>query len=239
MTTSGTGFDVWAVCGLTPSASSICSAFPWSAVTRQTPPARFTAATTSPRQRVNDLDGLDDSRDDAGVADHVRVREVHDREAEAAGLDAFDEPARHLRRGHLRLLVVRSDITWRGDQLAGLAGPRVLPPAVQEVRHVGVFLRLRNVQLADACFRERLGERFLDQPLSECHGAIEVVVVLRHRRQVEAGIDELPRQLSRTVGTEVEEDRAVLRAKAGTALEHDGLDELVGDAAVVARLNDG
>ena len=49
VTTSGTAFVVCAVCGLTPSASSICSALPWSAVTRQIPPAACVASTTTPR----------------------------------------------------------------------------------------------------------------------------------------------------------------------------------------------
>ena len=141
--------------------------------------------------------------------------------------------------GHLRLLVIRLHIPWRGNELAGLARPRVFSSAVQEVRDVGVLLGLRDVQLANSGIGERLRERFLDQLLPERDRAIEVVVVPRHRRQVEAGVDELPRQLARTVGAEVEEDRAVLRAEPGTALEYDGLDELVRDAVVVARLNGG
>ena len=83
VTTSGTGFVVWAVCGLTPSGSSIVSALPWSAVTRQTPPAASTAVDDHAEASVRGLDGLDDGRDRARVADHVRVREVDDREAVA------------------------------------------------------------------------------------------------------------------------------------------------------------
>ena len=49
MTTSGTGLVEWAVLG-EPSGSSIWSALPWSAVTRQAPPEPWTAETTSPRQ---------------------------------------------------------------------------------------------------------------------------------------------------------------------------------------------
>ena len=63
VTISGTGFVVWAVCGLTPSGSSICSAFPWSAVIRQTPPSSVTRSTTRPRQRVGRLHRLDHRRD--------------------------------------------------------------------------------------------------------------------------------------------------------------------------------
>src|SRR5688572_7817839 len=48
VTTSGTRFVVWAVCGLTPSASSITSAFPWSAVTKHTPSTARTQSSTRP-----------------------------------------------------------------------------------------------------------------------------------------------------------------------------------------------
>src|SRR5262249_36098935 len=51
VTISGTGFVVWAVCGLTPSGSSMTSALPWSAVTRQTPPSSVTRSTTRPSPR--------------------------------------------------------------------------------------------------------------------------------------------------------------------------------------------
>ena len=79
--TSGTGFVVCAVCGLTPSSSSSFSALPWSAVTRHTPPARCVASTTVAEARVHRLDRLDDGRDDARVPDHVGIREVDDAEA--------------------------------------------------------------------------------------------------------------------------------------------------------------
>ena len=78
--TSGTGFVVCAVCGLTPSSSSIFSALPWSAVTRQTPPGAWVASTTLAEARVGGLDRAHDGGDHAGVADHVRVREVDDAE---------------------------------------------------------------------------------------------------------------------------------------------------------------
>ena len=55
MTTNGTGLSEWAVFG-EPSGSSMSSALPWSAVTMQAPPDSCTAATTSPRQRVDRLD---------------------------------------------------------------------------------------------------------------------------------------------------------------------------------------
>ena len=86
----GTRFVVWAVCGLTPSASSICSALPWSAVTRQTPPSAVHRLDDAAEAGVGRLDRLHDRRDHAGVADHVRVREVDDRERVAVA-DLLDE----------------------------------------------------------------------------------------------------------------------------------------------------
>ena len=84
MTISGTRFVVWAVCGReTPSGSRSCSALPWSAVTRQTPPSSVTRSTMRPRQRSVVSTARDDGRDHAGVADHVRVGEVDDAEAVA------------------------------------------------------------------------------------------------------------------------------------------------------------
>ena len=50
MTTNGTGFSEWAVCG-PPSGVSISSALPWSAVTIAPPPRSSTALSTWPRQR--------------------------------------------------------------------------------------------------------------------------------------------------------------------------------------------
>src|SRR5439155_7279533 len=57
--------------------------------------------------------------------------------------------------------------------------------------------------------------------------------------EVEAALEELLRQLAGAVGAEVEEDRGVVAREARPALEHDGLDELVGHAALVARSHGG
>ena len=68
-------------------------------------------------------------------------------------------------------------------------------------------------------------------------GAVELVAVARHRRQVDAGVDQQPRELPAAVRAEVEEDRGVARLDPRRALDHDRLDELVGHAGVVARLH--
>ncbi len=85
-----------------------------------------------------------------------------------------------------------------------------------------------------------LGQHLRDGLLREGDGEVEVVAVVRHRRQVDAEPAELLRQLPRPVGTEVEEDRGVPgRVEPRAAVDHDGDDELVGHAGVVARLHRG
>ena len=56
--------------------------------------------------RVGRLDRVDDGRDRAGVADHVRVGEIDHRERVVAAADLFDEAPRDLVGGHLGLEVV-------------------------------------------------------------------------------------------------------------------------------------
>jgi hypothetical protein len=69
-------------------------------------------------------------------------------------------------------------------------------------------------------------------------GNVEVVAVAGHRREVETERAELLRELPRAIGAEVEEDGGVaLRVEARSAVDDDGLDELVGDASVIARLH--
>ncbi len=50
-------------------------------------------------------------------------------------------------------------------------------------------------------------------------------------------LEEALRELARAVRPEVEEDGRVVRSEPRTPVEHDGLDELVGHAALVARTN--
>ena len=103
-----------------------------------------------------------------------------------------------------------------------------------------VLLGLGRVELADPVRREHLGERVLDDLLGEGDREVEVVAVAGHRRQVDAELAELLGELPRAVGAEVEEDRGVaLGIEPRAAVDDDRLDELVGDAAVVARLHGG
>ena len=156
-TINGTGLSVWAVLG-EPSGSSMCSALPWSAVTRHTPPPRATASTTSPQALVDGLDRVHRGRDHAGVADHVGVGEVDDREAKArlpVLAPGADEGGGGLAGAHLGREVVGGDVARRGRQLAPLPLVGGLLAAVEEVGDVRVLLGLGDVQLAQPGLGDR------------------------------------------------------------------------------------
>jgi hypothetical protein len=172
------------------------------------------------------------------VADHVRIGEVDDDEAEAAGFDRRGDALGDLLRRHLRLVVVARHVAWRVDEDPLLPRERLLPPAVEEVRDVGVLLGLGGVELADAVLAEHLGERAVDVLLAEGDREREVLAVAGHRRQVDAELAELLRELPRPVGAEVEEDRRVLRGiETRAAVDHRRLDELVRHSGVVVPLH--
>ena len=84
------------------------------------------------------------------------------------------------------------------------------------------------MQPPEAARCEHLGERVSDLLLREGDGKREVRAVARHGRQVDPGFEEALRELTGTIGAEVEEDRRVLRGlKPGPPCHDDGLDELV------------
>ncbi len=76
---------------------------------------------------------------------------------------------------------------------------------------MGVLLGLGDVQLAHAALGEHLGERLRHVLLAEDDGHVEIVAVARHRRQVEAAVEQQPGQLPPAIRPEVEEDHAVAR----------------------------
>ena len=174
------------------------------------------------------------------MADHVRVREVDDHEAVAVIVDGSRNAVCDLGRRHLRLVVVARDVSGRVDEDPLLPRERLLAPAVEEVGDVRVLLGLRRVELADAVGREHLGEHVLDLLIPEDDREVEVVPVAGHCRQVDAALTELLGELPRAIGAEVEEDRGVASGiEARTAVDDGGLDELVRNSAVVARLDGG
>ena len=92
------------------------------------------------------------------------------------------------------------------------------------------------MELANAGGGDRLRERVGDLLLPERGRALEVVAVAGHRDDVHASVEQPLGELAHAVGTEVEDDRRVLRrVEAWAAAEHDRLHELVRHAALVAR----
>ena len=94
------------------------------------------------------------------------------------------------------------------------------------------------MQLADAALCEYLGEDHVDALLREGDGKVEVVSILRHRREIGLQLSELLRELPSPVGPEVEEDRRIV-SEVDRPARIDGRrdDELVRDAGVVARVH--
>ena len=195
---------------------------------------------------VDRLDGLDDCREHARMADHVAVRVVEDDEIVLAGTDGLADLVRDLDGAHLRLEIVSRNLRTRHEN-AILALVRLLNAAVEEERDVRVLLRLCDTQLRHAVVLDDLAERLCDGLRRECDLRVHAVLVLRERRErdlealvalkaIERLIDERMRELTRAVGTEVEEDGAVTVLHAAVALDDERNDELIVDAARVARL---
>ena len=80
MSTSGTGFVVCAVCGLTPSGCEHRLRVPVVGGDERHAAGALDRLDDLAEARVGRLDGLTTAGIDARVADHVRVREVHDAE---------------------------------------------------------------------------------------------------------------------------------------------------------------
>src|SRR5690606_38677064 len=98
---------------------------------------------------VHRLHGFHRRLKDSCVAHHVAVGEVDHHQTVLAALNPLDRLFGHLKGAHLRLEIVRRHL-GRRDELAVLAGVRLLVPAVEKVGHVGVLLRLRDPQLLPA-----------------------------------------------------------------------------------------
>ncbi len=188
------------------------------------------------------------------MADHVRVGVVGDDEVVRPAPDRLDEGVGHAVGRHGRLEVVGRDLR-AGDEAAILARPGHLDAAIEEVRDVGVLLRLRDVELAPAGLAHRLGQRtgglgregHVDGQTGFVGGHRDDVQVDRRRPftgcpAVEAGegrtLGERPGQLPSPVGPEVgvDDDVAVDQRRAD-AVDGRRDDELVGLAAGVGGLD--
>ena len=200
-------------------------------------PSRRSRA-TRPRQRSTASTAATHRGDRARVADHVRVREVDDREAVAAP-DLARRTAPRARPPTSRASG-RSSATSRGDGTR----IRVSPSHSRSSPPFRKYVTCAYFSVSAACswrapaLESTSASVFRDLLLVERDREREVVAVARHRRQVDAGLEQPLRELPRAVRPEVEEDRRVRRRiEAGPPVEDDGLDELVGHPALVARLD--
>ena len=81
------------------------------------------------------------------MAHHIAVGEVDHDEVVLLGVDGTDELVLHLIGAHLGLQVVGGHLR-RVHENTVLTGERLLTAAVEEERHMGVFLSLGGMQLA-------------------------------------------------------------------------------------------
>ena len=192
---------------------------------------------------VYGLHGLHRRVIDAGVAHHVAVGKVQNDHVIGAGLDALHALVRHLRRAHLRLLIVGGHLGG-GHQYPVLTGKHSLGPAVEEEGHMGVLLRLRDPQLGHAHLAEILPQAIAHRHPGEGHlhiGHGGVVLCVAHEghgeklagEAVELRVHQGPGDLPGPVGPEVEEDHAVIVGDGALGITDHGFHEFVGDAPVI------
>src|SRR6185369_13027383 len=92
------------------------------------------------------------------------------------------------------------------------------------------------MELPDTVLREHLRERVGDLLLLKSDGAVEIVPIVGHRREVVLALEQELGELPGAVRTEVEEDCRVSRAEPRPR-KNDRLEELVRYAGLVARLD--
>ena len=183
------------------------------------------------------------------MTDHVGIRQVDDREVIAPAANRLDERGGDTGRTHLGLQVVGRHFGGR-DQLPVFSLERLLAAAVEEIRHVRVFLGLGGVELLQAPVGEDLGHRrhVLRRERDENIRKVHLVVGQRHegevsndarpRESVEVGLHESPGELSCTVGAKVEEDDAVAVTHRRTVADDMRLKQLVAARGIrVTRTN--
>jgi hypothetical protein len=126
------------------------SALPWSAVTNRTPPVAWHRAHHLAQAGVGGLHRRDRGGDDARVADHVGLAKLMIANAGRSSSHAATNAAAAARALISGLWSYVG--TSRGLGTSSRRSPAYgrLLPAVEEVRHVRVLLRLGHVELAAA-----------------------------------------------------------------------------------------
>jgi hypothetical protein len=81
-----------------------------------------------------------------GMPHHVRIGVVQHDEIEASSLDRGDHALRHFGGGHFGLEIIGRNLRG-GDENALLAREGRLPPAIEKIRDMGVFLGLGDTEL--------------------------------------------------------------------------------------------
>ena len=91
------------------------------------------------------------------MADHVGIRKVHDDHVEGSLLGGFDDGIGDCARTHFRLQVVRGNF-WGRNHDTIFAGKRLLHPAVEEIRDVGILFSLGDAQVTHIEPAHHVGE---------------------------------------------------------------------------------
>ena len=120
----------------------------------------------------------------AGVPDHVRVGVVGDDQCVTTCFKMCHHRVGHSCGAHLRRCVVRGDPRRRHEQTF-LTSKGVLAATIDEIRHVRIFLRLSNVELAQPGGAHLLRERVGNVLAWEGDTGIEISFVLGKRHKID------------------------------------------------------
>ena len=110
------------------------------------PPLRADSVDDLAHAGIHRFDGGDGGGNDARVADHIGIREVHDVHIGLIGIDRRSQRARDFRFAHLRLQIIRGDL-GAGDEASLLPRLGLLAPAVEEERDVRILLGFGDMVL--------------------------------------------------------------------------------------------
>src|ERR1700737_1707939 len=114
------------------------------------------------------------------MPDHVRIREIHQREFIRARLQSPNQLRGHLARAHLRFEIVGPHVPLRWHQQTVLAREHLLPAAVEKEGHVRILLGFSRPELTEPSFGKNLRENVAGLLGRESHRKRKGWVVLSH-----------------------------------------------------------